>query len=78
MLTHFKLVVVGDQSSGKSSVLEGSTNLPFPRDSGPCTRFPTQIVFTRSEYNFCCLTIRCQMDAVRSFQDDLMQESSRA
>lgn len=48
-LTHIKLVVVGDQSSGKSSVLEGLTNLPFPRDSGLCTRFPTQIVFKRSE-----------------------------
>lgn len=41
-------MVVGDQSSGKSSVLEGLTNLPFPRDSGLCTRFPTQIVFKRS------------------------------
>ncbi|KAI0126991.1 vacuolar sorting protein VPS1, dynamin [Xylariales sp. AK1849] len=43
-----QLVVVGDQSSGKSSVLEGLTGLPFPRDSGLCTRFPTQIVFKRS------------------------------
>ncbi|KAL2068602.1 hypothetical protein VTL71DRAFT_14939 [Oculimacula yallundae] len=43
-----QLVVVGDQSSGKSSVLEGLTDLPFPRDSGLCTRFPTQIVFKRS------------------------------
>jgi GTPase SAR1 family protein len=48
-LTRTKLVVVGDQSSGKSSVLEGLTNLPFPRDSGLCTRFPTQIVFKRSQ-----------------------------
>ncbi|KAH8588522.1 interferon-induced GTP-binding protein Mx1 [Bisporella sp. PMI_857] len=44
-----QLVVVGDQSSGKSSVLEGITELPFPRDSGLCTRFPTQIVFKRSK-----------------------------
>lgn len=29
-------------------MLEGLTNLPFPRDSGLCTRFPTQIVFKRS------------------------------
>lgn len=42
-------MVVGDQSSGKSSVLEGLTGLPFPRDSGLCTRFPTQIVFKRSK-----------------------------
>ena len=43
-----QLVVVGDQSSGKSSVLEGITNLPFPRDSGLCTRFATQITFRRA------------------------------
>ena len=42
-----QLVVVGDQSSGKSSVLEGLTRLSFPRDSGLCTRFATQIVFRR-------------------------------
>jgi Dynamin family len=42
-----QLVVVGDQSSGKSSVLEGLTNLKFPRDSGLCTRFATQIIFRR-------------------------------
>ncbi|KGO63436.1 Dynamin [Penicillium expansum] len=41
------LVVVGDQSSGKSSVLEGLTKLPFPRDSGLCTRFATHIIFRR-------------------------------
>ncbi|PLB49900.1 vacuolar sorting protein VPS1, dynamin [Aspergillus steynii IBT 23096] len=44
-----QLVVVGDQSSGKSSVLEGLTKLPFPRDSGLCTRFATQIIFRRSK-----------------------------
>ena len=32
-----QLVVVGNQSSGKSSVLEGLTQLLFPRDSGLCT-----------------------------------------
>jgi hypothetical protein len=42
-----QLVVVGDQSSGKSSVLEGLTKLKFPRNSGLCTRFATQIIFRR-------------------------------
>lgn len=42
-------MVVGDQSSGKSSVLEGLTDLPFPRDNGLCTRFATQISFRRAE-----------------------------
>lgn len=44
-----QLVVVGDQSSGKSSVLEGLTRLAFPRDSGLCTRYATQIIFRRTE-----------------------------
>lgn len=43
-----QLVVVGDQSSGKSSVLEGLTKLKFPRNSGLCTRFATQIIFRRA------------------------------
>ncbi|CAG7950906.1 unnamed protein product [Penicillium salamii] len=42
-----QLVVVGDQSSGKSSVLEGLTKVNFPRDSGLCTRFATKITFRR-------------------------------
>ncbi|KAL8807243.1 MAG: hypothetical protein Q9200_004740 [Gallowayella weberi] len=43
-----QLLVVEDQSSGKSSVLEGVTGLPFPRDSTLCTRFATQITFRRT------------------------------
>ena len=39
-----QLVVCGDQSAGKSSVLEGLTGLPFPRQDGVCTRFPTEII----------------------------------
>lgn len=35
--------------SGKSSVLEGLTNLPYPRGSGLCTRFATQIIFQRAQ-----------------------------
>lgn len=38
-----QLVVSGDQSTGKSSVLEAITGLPFPRQDGLCTRFPTEI-----------------------------------
>ena len=29
-------------------MLEGLTNLPFPRDSGLCTRFATHITFRRT------------------------------
>ncbi|KAI4264902.1 MAG: hypothetical protein L6R42_000016 [Xanthoria sp. 1 TBL-2021] len=37
-----------NQESGKSSMLEGLTGLPFPRDSTLCTRFATQITFRRA------------------------------
>ena len=39
---------MGDQSSGKSSLLEGLTGLSFPVASELCTRFATQIVLRRS------------------------------
>lgn len=42
-----QLVVVGDQSSGKSSVLESLTNIPFPRNLELCTRYATQITSRR-------------------------------
>ncbi|EAW11456.1 putative dynamin GTPase [Aspergillus clavatus NRRL 1] len=38
-----QLAVCGDQSAGKSSVLEGITGIPFPRQDGLCTRFATEI-----------------------------------
>ncbi|KAK3047171.1 hypothetical protein LTR09_011373 [Extremus antarcticus] len=46
-----QLVVCGDQSAGKSSVLEGITGLPFPRKDGVCTRFATEILLTHTEHS---------------------------
>jgi hypothetical protein len=43
-----QVVVVGDQSAGKSSVLEALTQIPFPRSWGGCTRFTTQIKLRRA------------------------------
>ncbi|EHK49618.1 hypothetical protein TRIATDRAFT_50358 [Trichoderma atroviride IMI 206040] len=36
-------------SAGKSSVLEGITGIPFPRQEGLCTRFPTEIILRHTE-----------------------------
>ncbi|EGU85579.1 hypothetical protein FOPG_16978 [Fusarium oxysporum f. sp. conglutinans race 2 54008] len=44
-----QIVVVGDQSAGKSSVLEALTGTPFPRDAGACTRFATEIRMRRAK-----------------------------
>ncbi|KAK3954542.1 P-loop containing nucleoside triphosphate hydrolase protein [Pseudoneurospora amorphoporcata] len=41
------LVAVGDQSSGKSSLLESVTGIPFPRGQELCTRYATQITHRR-------------------------------
>jgi interferon-induced GTP-binding protein Mx1 len=43
-----QIVVVGDQSSGKSSVLEAISGIPFPRGSGLCTRCPIRTIMKRS------------------------------
>jgi len=43
-----QIAVIGDQSAGKSSVLEALSSLPFPRGVGLVTRCPTQIAMKRS------------------------------
>ena len=43
-----QLVVCGDQSAGKSSVLEAFTEIPFPRNENLCTRFATEIILRRA------------------------------
>ncbi|KAI1122449.1 P-loop containing nucleoside triphosphate hydrolase protein [Nemania abortiva] len=39
-----QIIVVGDQSSGKSSVLEAISRVRFPVKDGVCTRFATELV----------------------------------
>jgi hypothetical protein len=52
-----QLVVCGDQSSGKSSVLEAITEIPFPRKENLCTRFATEIVLRRDPASTIRITI---------------------
>jgi hypothetical protein len=42
-----QLVVCGDKSSGKSSVLEAVSGIPFPRKDKLCTRFATEVILQR-------------------------------
>ena len=45
-----QIAVMGDQSSGKSSVLEALSGIPFPRGSGLTTRCPIRLIMrTASE-----------------------------
>ncbi|MCJ1427087.1 hypothetical protein MMC29_004990 [Sticta canariensis] len=65
-------------NSGESSVLEGFTNLPFPRDSGLCTSFATQITFCRAKEQSVAVSLIFANDAatdhaekLRTWKDDL-------
>ena len=58
-----QLVVCGDQSAGKSSVLEALTEIPFPRNDNLCTRYATEIILRRAMVN--SLTIKIIPDALR-------------
>src|SRR6478735_10075869 len=61
-----QLVVCGDQSAGKSSVLEGITGIPFPRQDGLCTRFPTEITLRHQENTPTIITAKIRPHASRT------------
>jgi GTPase SAR1 family protein len=42
-----QIIVCGDQSSGKSSVLEAISRISFPHGEGVCTTFPTELALRR-------------------------------
>ena len=52
--------MVGQQSSGKSSVLESITGFPFPRGAGLCTRYPTEISCRSDDVSRTTVSIRPQ------------------
>lgn len=45
-----QIIVCGDQSSGKSSVLEAIPGVSFPVKSSLCTRFPTELILRKAKY----------------------------
>lgn len=78
-----QIVVVGDQNSGKSSVLEALTKIPFPRDNELCTRFATQINLHRSQLNRVEVSIRpgrnCELrETVAAFKKVLLGTNTLA
>jgi len=43
-----QLVIVGKQATGKSSLLQSLTDIPFPAGDGLCTQFATRIISRRT------------------------------
>ena len=73
-----QIIVCGDQSSGKSSVLEAISGVPFPVKSSLCTRFPTELVLRRAAEAGACVSIvphesrpEEEVRALRSFKEEL-------
>ncbi|KAF7908435.1 uncharacterized protein EAF01_004190 [Botrytis porri] len=65
-----QLVVCGDQSAGKSSVLEALTEIPFPRNDNLCTRFATEISLRNADTK--TLTIKIIPDDERPSKEQAM------
>ncbi|POR36704.1 Interferon-induced GTP-binding protein Mx [Tolypocladium paradoxum] len=53
-----ELVLVGDQSAGKSSLMSGLANLDLPRSEGTCTRCPLHIRVSRHTEWSCRVWLR--------------------
>jgi GTPase SAR1 family protein len=74
-----QLIVCGDQSSGKSSVLEAISGIPFPKQDVLCTRFATEVILRRGQKESISVSIvpaddRSSMGEarLRQFQHDLV------
>ncbi|KAF2191742.1 hypothetical protein K469DRAFT_735719 [Zopfia rhizophila CBS 207.26] len=70
-----QLVVVGDQFSGKSSVLEGLTRLPFPRDSGLAANYSIKVSILPDPNSTAEYQERLDAQAFATIMSDVTQAS---
>lgn len=70
-----EIIVCGDQSAGKSSVLEAISRWPFPTRDGVCTRFATELALRRGDEESAKASIIAGKD--RSAEDKARLESWR-
>lgn len=66
-----QIVVCGDQSAGKSSVLEALTEIPFPRNDNLCTRFATEICLRRDPIDSLTIRVIPDSDRPQKEQDEI-------
>ena len=52
-----QLIVCGDQSSGKSSVLEAISRVPFPHKDTLYTRFATEVILRQATNKFISVSL---------------------
>ncbi|KAK4551671.1 hypothetical protein LTR86_011002 [Recurvomyces mirabilis] len=66
-----EIAVCGDQSSGKSSVLEAISGMSFPTKDNLCTRFATELVLRRDANTKVEISIVAGQDRIQSERDRL-------
>ncbi|XDG09727.1 hypothetical protein ABKA04_009342 [Annulohypoxylon sp. FPYF3050] len=69
-----QIIVVGDQSSGKSSVLEAISRVRFPVNDGLCTRFATELVLRTN--NQTKVDVRIQPSTTSKTKEHSFDENS--
>lgn len=68
-----QLIVCGDQSSGKSSVLEAVSGIRFPTKDNLCTRFATELILRRGPDSNASVTIMPGTDRTDSEKAKLLK-----
>jgi hypothetical protein len=71
--------VIGDQSSGKSSVLEGITKVPFPVGDELCTRFATEVSLHNSSSDnvtSMSISVRIPEENLQEYSEEHLQRIS--
>jgi GTPase SAR1 family protein len=63
-----KIIVVGDQSAGKSSMMSALTGTNIPRKNGTCTRCPANIVTAAAETWSCTISLSQKYEYVQPRQ----------
>lgn len=59
-----KIAVIGNQSTGKSSLIEAISRIKVPRASGTCTRCPMEVALSRSDEPWNCkVSLRFEHDS---------------
>ncbi|KAH0580123.1 hypothetical protein H2248_002929 [Termitomyces sp. 'cryptogamus'] len=70
-----RTTVIGNQSAGKSSVVEAISGITVPRDAGTCTRCPMEcrLAYTATEKWSCSIYIRREYDASGNVLDKVTE-----
>jgi GTP-binding protein EngB required for normal cell division len=66
-----QIVVCGDQSAGKSSLLQAISGIKLPAANRKCTLFPTRLVLQRSTEEYIIVTIQPSMSCSDNVRSDL-------